>query len=72
MEKWASRAEKQCPREDCLHCLLGVFPKLSALPLDRSLFLARLGALEGGIYFKAVLAFTKLELSYIGRRWNLA
>lgn len=46
-EKWVSRAEKQCPREDCT--VFRVFPKLSALPLDLSLFLTRLGALEAGI-----------------------
>lgn len=44
-EKWMNRAERQCPGENhLLHCLLRMFAKLSALPLDISLFLTRPGA----------------------------
>lgn len=61
--KWMSRAERQCPRENHLqHCVLKVFPKLSALPWDISLFSRLDWELLGIIVppLKVEMDFTKL------------
>lgn len=66
-EKWVSRAEKQCLEKTALFS--GCFKALCT-PLV-SLFLTRLRLLRRVSPLKAVLAFTKLERSYLGRRrWD--